>query len=312
MRFEKLSSRPRILLLGSSGQVGGDLKILLPEFAQLHSPERAHLDLLNPESIRKYVRDISPNVIVNAAAYTAVDQAESESDIAHAINCIAPATLAEAAAREGALLIHYSTDYVFDGAKIGPYLESDAINPLNVYGRSKAAGEQAIQRSGCRHFIFRTSWVYSPRGSNFLLTMLRLASQRDELRIVNDQIGAPTSSRSIANASALIVRDVLAREREIPFSGIYHMTDSGQTSWFGFASDILQGASELLGTRLPRLSPIKTTEYPTPARRPLNSVLSCQKLCAAFTLAMPPWQQSLASVLHAVQRERQKSPAGAS
>ena len=286
-----------ILLLGSTGQLGATLSPELARIGKLIVTDRAILDLSNTENLRQVVHDCKPSVIVNAAAYTAVDKAESEQELAHAVNAAAPATLARAARETDAILIHYSTDYVFDGSKASAYIESDPVNPLNAYGRTKAEGEVAVQKSGCRHLIFRTSWVYSERGSNFLLTMLRLARQRDELRIVDDQLGAPTSTHSLALATAKIIRRYSAGRWPDDRSGLYHMTDSGSTSWFGFAKAILERASKILGIRVPRLIPITSAEYPTAARRPINSILNCEKLKAAFEISMPNWESSLDEVL---------------
>ncbi|HKT25927.1 MAG TPA: dTDP-4-dehydrorhamnose reductase [Terriglobales bacterium] len=286
-----------ILLLGSTGQLGATLSPELARIGKLIVTDRAILDLSNTENLRQVVHDCKPSVIVNAAAYTAVDKAESEQELAHAVNAAAPATLARAARETDAILIHYSTDYVFDGSKASAYIESDPVNPLNAYGRTKAEGEVAVQKSGCRHLIFRTSWVYSERGSNFLLTMLRLARQRNELRIVNDQLGAPTSTHSLALATAKIIRRYSAGRWPDDRSGLYHMTDSGSTSWFGFAKAILERASKILGIRVPRLIPITSAEYPTAARRPINSILNCEKLKAAFEISMPNWESSLDEVL---------------
>ncbi len=291
------TSKTKILLLGSTGQLGATLKPLLAERGELIPTDRTILDLGQPEWVGEFVRKHKPQVIVNAAAYTAVDRAESEPELAQRINAAAPAALSMAAAEIGALLIHYSTDYVFDGRKPSAYVESDPINPLNVYGRTKAEGEAAIQKSGCRHLICRTSWVYSERGSNFLLTMLRLARQRDELRVVSDQVGAPTSSHSLARATARIIDGYSLGDWGDRSSGIYHMVDSGSTSWFGFASEILQRASKVIGTPFPRVIPIPTSSYPTPATRPLNSQLSCEKLKSTFSLIMPRWEDSLDEVL---------------
>jgi len=287
-----------ILLLGSAGQLGTTLGPVLTKVGKLIAADRATVDFTNSSRLREFVRESQPSIIVNAAAYTAVDKAESEQDLAATVNATAPAALAEAASDMDALLIHYSTDYVFDGSKLSAYVESDPVNPLSVYGSTKAQGEAAIQRSGCRFLIFRTSWVYSERGSNFLLTMLRLARQRDELRIVNDQRGAPTSTHSLARATAAIINEYCG-EGLRDGSGIYHMTDSGSTSWFGFAKAILERASKGFGIALPRLVPITTAEYPTLARRPLNSVLSCEKLKASFGISMPNWEDSLNEVLNA-------------
>jgi dTDP-4-dehydrorhamnose reductase len=296
-----------ILLLGSTGQLGATLNPLLEQIGETMATDRSVLDFTNPDKITDFVCHRKPSVIVNTAAYTAVDKAERESQLARAVNSGAPEALAHAARESGALLIHYSTDYVFDGSKGSPYIESDPVNPLNTYGLTKAEGEAAIQESGCKYLIFRTSWVYSERGANFLLTMLRLGRQRDELRIVDDQIGAPTSTHSLARATADIIHTYIAGEWLEDKSGIYHMTDSGSTSWFGFAAAIFQRASRILGTREPRLTPITTAEYPTPARRPLNSRLSCEKLKATFGISMPPWEHSVDEVLHALAAQQSVS-----
>lgn len=288
---------PRILLTGKYGQVGGDLYPLLTKMGEVLATNRSRLDLRASEKIRECVRSFQPDVIINAAAYTAVDKAESEPEIAHAVNANAPGVLAEEAARCGALLIHFSTDYVFDGSKREPYLESDSVNPLNIYGRTKAAGEQAITQSGCAHLILRTSWVYSFRGSNFLLTILRLAREREELRIVNDQIGAPTSSQSIAELTAQVLKYCLKQTTsELTTKGIYHLTAAGHCSWYEFACEILRRASTQ-DFRVKKVSPIPSTEYPTPALRPLNSRLNCSKLVNAFGLNLMDWQTSLDSVV---------------
>lgn len=294
----RASLRP-ILILGSTGQLGATLIPVLSQVKEVVTTDRAMVDFTNAEELGEYVRACRPSVILNAAAYTAVDKAESEQDLARAVNATAPGVLAQAARETDALLIHYSTDYVFDGTKPSPYVESDPVNPLNMYGRTKAEGEAAIQKSGCRFLIFRTSWVYSERGANFLLTMLRLARQRDELRIVDDQIGAPTSTHFLARATTHVIQRYCAGEWQDGGNGLYHMTNAGSTSWFGFAKAILKRASKVLGTPLPRLVPITTAEYPTAARRPLNSVLNCEKLHAAFGISMPNWKDSLDEVLQA-------------
>ena len=224
----------RILLTGRNGQVGWELERTLAPLGEVLAFDRKGFDLAEPDEICHSLRELKPDIIVNAAAYTAVDRAEAESDMAMAINATAPGIMAEEARRLGALLVHYSTDYVFDGAKSAPYTEEDATGPVNTYGRSKLAGERAIWESGCRHLIFRTSWVYGTRGGNFLRTILRLAAERDELRVVDDQIGAPTWCRMIAEASSL----ALARP-DVPV-GLYHLAGSGETSWFGFARAILK------------------------------------------------------------------------
>jgi dTDP-4-dehydrorhamnose reductase len=257
------------------------------------------VDFTNPDSIRAAVRAAEPAVIVNAAAYTAVDKAESELQLATAINATGPGVLAEETKRLGGLLVHYSTDYVFDGSKPTPWVETDAPNPLSAYGRTKLAGDQAIQSSGCEYLIFRTSWVYGARGNNFLLTMLRLAKERAELRIVDDQIGSPTSSECIAQATADVLAQVLAPGGTgiAGRSGIYNLTSSGETSWFGFTKEILTKAAARLGTPLPNLVPITTADYPTPAKRPANSRLSCQRLEDTFAVRLPHWEQALELVL---------------
>jgi dTDP-4-dehydrorhamnose reductase len=240
---------------------------------------------------------LRPDIIINAAAYTAVDKAEADADAARAINAIGPTVLAEEARVAGSFLIHYSTDYVFDGTKSERYLETDPISPVSVYGKTKAEGEEAIRNSGCRHLIFRTSWVFSNRGNNFLLTMLRLARELDQLRIVNDQIGAPTSSESLARATVEVLQNIRRAQLAESFFGTYHMTACGETSWFGFASEIFRQASTQLALKIPKLHPITSAEYPTPAKRPLNSRLSCEKLKQTFGVVMPTWQNCLTSVI---------------
>jgi dTDP-4-dehydrorhamnose reductase len=245
------------------------------------------------------VREVKPDLIVNPGAYTAVDQAESEPELAMKINGEAPGVMAEEAKRLGALLVHYSTDYVFDGRKDSPYTEDDAPNPLSVYGRTKLAGEMAVRASGARHLILRTSWVYGMRGRNFLLTILRLAREREELRIVADQFGAPTWSRMSAETTAAILARVGTGGSAATDSGIYHLTASGSTSWHGFTAAIIEGAARAWGfeptTR--RVLPIATTDYPTPAARPANSRMSCNRLGADFGVRLPDWAECLALCL---------------
>lgn len=274
----------RILLTGIDGQVGWELQRSLQPLGEIISLNRSGLDLSDPDTVRRVVRSIKPAIIVNPAAYTAVDKAEIEVAQAFAINATAPGILAEEAKRLGALLVHFSTDYVFDGSKKEAYTESDAPSPLGNYGRSKLAGEQAIQLSGCRHLIFRTCWVYGLRGHNFLRTILKLASERDELRIVNDQIGSPTWSRFIADVTSLALARYAGQQ------GIYHLAASESTSWYGFAREIVNTAV-LLGliSGSPAMTAISTNEYPTPARRPLNSRLDCTHLSNEFNLHMPNW-----------------------
>ena len=286
----------RILLTGKNGQIGFELCRALAPLGQVIALGELDLDLASPDAIREKLRDINPEVVVNAAAYTAVDRAESEPDLAMKVNGIAPGILAEEAKRLGALMVHYSTDYVFDGSKDGPYTETDTPNPLSAYGRSKLAGDQAIQATGAAHYIFRTSWVYAARGKNFLLTMLRLGRERPELRIVNDQIGAPTWARFLADATARVLAEsrkgnVFTRER----SGLYNLTASGATSWFGFAEAIFVEAHKAIpGTKVPALVPILTADYPLPARRPANSRLDTSRIRSAFGLSIPDWNGMLA------------------
>lgn len=284
----------KILLTGKNGQVGWELERTLASLGEVVAVDRQTLDLSNPDSIRAVMREVKPDLIVNPAAYTAVDKAESEPALAMAINGIAPGIMAEEAKRLGAALVHYSTDYVFDGSKDGPYLEQDIPNPLGVYGKTKLAGEEAIRASGVPHLILRTSWVYGMRGRNFLLTVLRLAKERDELKIVADQIGAPTWSRMIAEATA----QILARHGTnlSDAGGLYHLTAGGRTSWHGFTQAILEYARSE-EQALPRLIPITTPEYPLPAPRPLNSILSNDKLLKTFGIALPSWDASLALCL---------------
>ena len=299
--------KPKILLTGKNGQVGEELERLLPEVGEVVALGRQELDLSNPDGIRRTIRAVRPNLIVNSAAYTAVDQAEKDETVAGEINSVAPAVMAEEAKKIGASLVHYSTDYVFDGLKGHPYLEDDASGPINVYGMTKLAGEQAIRASGVPHLIFRTSWVYATRGRNFLLTILRLATQREELRIVRDQIGAPTGSREIADATTKILCQLYRREGGLSdVSGTYHMTANGVTNWHEFATAILEEASHApktvpwfaaatggkpLITR--RILPITTQEFPTPARRPAYSVLSNARLMKTFGIQLPGWRTQL-------------------
>lgn len=278
----------RILLTGIHGQVGWELQRTLQPLGEVVALDRGGLDLENVEQLRAVVRDLRPAIIVNPAAYTAVDKAESEADRALAINGTAPGILGEEARRLDALLVHYSTDYVFAGTKDDSYVETDPVAPCNSYGRSKLAGEQAIQASGCRHLILRTSWVYGMRGANFLRTMLRLAGERDELSIVADQVGAPTWSRMIAETTAALLA------RHAGQTGIYHLTAQGATSWHGFAEKIFATAAEFgLLTKTPALRRITSADYPTPAARPQNSRMSCARLDADFGLRLPDWADQL-------------------
>jgi dTDP-4-dehydrorhamnose reductase len=282
----------RILLAGANGQVGWELQRSLAPLGEVIALDRNQLDLAQPDALRERVREIAPQAIVNAAAYTAVDRAESEPELASAINAIAPGVLAEEARRLDAVLVHYSTDYVFDGAKPGPYFESDTTNPLSVYGRTKLEGERAIVSSGCRHLTLRTSWVYGSRGQNFLLTMLRLARERAQLRIVDDQFGAPTWCREIADATAALLSAAVAATGS---DGLYHLTAAGATSWFGFAQAIFESPEMArLGITPPALEAIPTSAYPTPAKRPANSRLDCGRLETRAGVRLGPWERSLA------------------
>ena len=312
----------RILVTGKDGQVGFELLRSLAGQGQVIAVGREQMDLSKPDSIRRTVHEIGPDQIVNAAAYTAVDQAESEPELALAVNGIAPGILAEEAKRLGAALIHYSTDYVFDGTRFdgnlfdgnkaaaAPYTEDDEPRPLNVYGRTKLAGERAIQAVDAPHLILRSSWIYGMHGKNFLLTMLRLARERDELSIVDDQVGAPTWSRALAEATSDILRrlgygqpgfrDACAEQR-----GIYNLSAAGQTSWHGFAAAILAnaasqqpGQSACALERVPVLKPIPTEQYPLPARRPRYSVLANAKLERTFGVVMPDWKTGLAECMN--------------
>ncbi len=278
-----------ILLLGAHGQVGAALRPLLASLGTLTAWTRADLDLQQPAQIRARVLEVRPQLIINAAAYTAVDRAESEPHIAHAINATAPAVLAAVASQCDALLVHYSTDYVFDGNKTTPYLEEDAAHPLNVYGQTKLEGERAIQSSGCRHLIFRTSWVYSATGHNFLRTILRLAKTQSRLRIVADQQGAPTAAPMIAR---LTLQAIQAVQADTQRAGLYHLSAAGQTTWHGFAQAIVQAA----GFDVP-VDTITTLDYPTPARRPMYSVLDHQRLRTQLDLRPTSWQLGLEEVM---------------
>jgi dTDP-4-dehydrorhamnose reductase len=284
----------RILLLGQHGQVSRELQLCLAGQAELFVRGSDQLDLGQPEQIRQQLRALRPELIINAAAHTAVDQAESEPELAFAINATAPGVLAEEAAALGAPLIHYSTDYVFDGGKAAPYTEEDTPNPLGVYGQSKLAGEQAIRAVGGEHLILRTSWVYSLHGRNFLLTMQRLLQERDTLNVVADQIGAPTWAGSIARASAELVAHWRAGQAG-PW-GTYHLTGQGETSWFGFASAIAEQL-RAQGKPVARLEAIPTSAYPTPAQRPPNSRLDCTRLQRDWHIQLPDWHDALRECL---------------
>lgn len=293
----------KILLLGKNGQVGWELQRSLAPLGELIALDRHAVDglcgdLSNLDALRATIRQIKPDVIVNAAAYTAVDKAETEMELASRVNGDASRLMAEEAATLGAWLIHYSTDYVFSGQGSAPWQEIDAVAPVNHYGASKLAGEQAISASGCKHLIFRTSWVYGSRGNNFAKTMLRLATDRDTLSVIADQIGAPTGADLIADVTALAICQAMQRPE---LSGLYHLAASGEVSWHGYACHVIAFAQEN-GEQLAvkTVSPIDTTAYPTPARRPLNSRLNTQKLCDNFSLHLPDWQSGVTRMLREV------------
>lgn len=295
----------KILLFGGNGQVGRELRRSLAALGELVVTTRAGeldegpgceiADFNEPQSLSSLIERVAPDIVVNAAAYTAVDQAEKNREAAFRTNAYSPGIIAEACANNDALLVHYSTDYVFDGKSSRRYREADPTAPLGVYGASKLAGEQAIIASGARHVILRTAWVYATHGSNFLRTMLRLAGEHDELRVVADQIGAPTPAAVVADTTAKVLGQVPTE------SGIWHLTTRGQTSWHGFAEAIFNGADVRgLIERQPRLVPITTAEYPTPAARPAYSVLDCNKLQRDFNIRMPSWQEGLERTLGAL------------
>jgi len=291
----------KILLLGANGQIGHELRRSLAPLGKTvvttrtgtldgNACEQADFDL--PDSLSVLIERIAPDVVVNAAAYTAVDRAENEPDTAFRANAESPARLAEACAGSGALLVHYSTDYVFDGESNRPYREEDVAGPLGVYGRSKLAGEQAIRGSGCRHLIFRTAWVYGNYGVNFMRTMLRLGLERDELRVVADQLGTPTPARLVADITAAVLQN------NPGYSGVWHLTAAGETSWYGFAKEIFRQASASgLINRVPRITPIVISEYPAPARRPRYSCLDTTRLREGFGIDLPDWKKALQQVL---------------
>ena len=287
---------PRILLIGKIGQVGWELRRTLAPMAQVICVDFPEIDLTSGDSIRRWVRETRPTVVINAAAYTAVDKAESEPEKAMKINGLAPGILAEEAKKLGALLVHYSTDYVFDGAKTSPYVETDAPNPLGAYGRTKLAGDEAVRAVGGAHLIFRLCWVYGARGQNFMLTMMRLAREREKLRVVSDQVGCPTWSRMIAETTALALKQTVAAGDVGALTGTYHLASSGVTSWHGFADAIVK-LMPAEGRKCVQVEAISTAEYPMPTKRPAYSVLACGKLERAFGLRLPHWEESLRQVL---------------
>ena len=302
-----------ILLTGVNGQVGGECLPLLQALGEVVAPTRAELDMSDAEAVREYVRRLKPRWIVNPAAYTAVDKAEGDVDASNAINHAAVEALAEEAAKLGTPVLHFSTDYVFAGSGTEPWREEDPTSPLGVYGASKLAGEKALAASGAPYLVFRTSWVFGARGKNFLLTILRFAREKDEMKIVADQYGAPTSARDLARlvayaiarfeAEAAAMGKTLA-EVVMPFSGVYHACDAGFTTWFGFAEEFVRLAQEAEPEhRFAKLLPITTAEYPTPAKRPSNSRMSCDKLKTDLGFMMPTWQESTAEIMGEVLRK---------
>lgn len=293
----------RILLTGKNGQVGFELQRSLAVLGEVIAVDQTDCDLTDPVSLRRLVAGLEPQIIVNPAAYTAVDRAESERDLAHAVNAVAPGILGEEAHRLGALVIHYSTDYVFDGAKSGWYSEDDSPHPQSTYGTTKLAGERALRESGADSLIFRTSWVFGAHGGNFAKTMLRLAGERDELKVVADQWGAPTSAALLADVTAQVVARYQREARsDFPF-GLYHLVAGGECSWHDYARTVVSAAlaaGKPLRTTPERILPIATADYPTAAKRPANSRMATAKLRETFGLVLPPWQIGLAHVLQQI------------
>lgn len=288
----------RILLLGGNGQVGREIQAAAGTCA-VHAPGRDQVDLTDPAALAGLVRSTPCDVVVNAAAYTAVDRAEGERDLAFAVNAAAPGHLARACAEAGVPLIHVSTDYVFDGGKSGAYVEEDPINPLGVYGASKAAGEAAVREALDRHVILRTSWVFSRHGQNFVKTMLRLAQDRPELRVVDDQFGAPTAASDIATAILTVARRATTAPDETAW-GTYHYSGAGRTSWCGFARAVMDVRRRVTGRESPVVHPITTADYPTPVRRPANSELDCRRIGSCFGVAPADWRIALEEVVRAL------------
>lgn len=293
----------RILVTGKNGQVGWELQRSLSAFGQVIAIDADEMDLADPDAIRRTVREVRPDIIVNPAAYTAVDKAEGDPDLAMAVNGSAAGVFAEEVHRLGAVLVHYSTDYVFDGNKPAPYTESDMPNPQSVYGKTKLAGELAIQASGCNYLILRTSWVYGVHGGNFIKTILRLAKERDELRIVADQFGAPTWARDLAQATAAALGCWKNNAWDSKLSGLYHLTAAGRTNWHQYAEEIVRLARKYdsaLATKPLSIHGIATHEYPVPAKRPANSVLANDKVRDVFGIVLPAWQDSVAECVREI------------
>jgi dTDP-4-dehydrorhamnose reductase len=292
----------KVLLLGMGGQVGWELQRSLAPLGELLTCDRSTADFSKPEVVADMVRRAQADVVVNAAAYTAVDRAESEPDVARQVNALTPACVAQEVAKSGGWLVHFSTDYVFDGSGLEPRDEASTTAPLNVYGQTKLEAEQAIVASGCRHLILRTSWVYAARGGNFAKTMLRLAAERDELRVIQDQVGAPTGAELLADVTAHAVRQLTSAPQQTSdaLAGIYHVAAAGETSWFEYATHVIEWArTRGVAIRVPAQSvlPISTSAYPTPATRPLNSRLDTSKFRSAFGLALPDWRVGIDRML---------------
>jgi dTDP-4-dehydrorhamnose reductase len=286
----------KILLLGKNGQVGWELRRTLAPLAEVTAVDYPEINFTDAPALRQLVAGMRPDLVVNAAAYTAVDKAETETELCRQINAVAPGVLAGEAKKIGALMVHYSTDYIFDGAKTSPYVETDAPNPLGAYGRTKLEGDRAVKASGADHLIFRLCWVYGARGQNFMLTMQRLAREREKLRVVGDQFGCPTWSRMIAEATALALKQVPGGADRSAYNGEYHLAAGGQTNWHEFASRIIEWMPEAV-RKCRAVEKITTAEYPTPTRRPAYSVLDCGKLQKTFGLQLPDWEASLRQVL---------------
>ncbi|MGA2852738.1 MAG: dTDP-4-dehydrorhamnose reductase [Verrucomicrobiota bacterium] len=286
----------KILLLGKNGQVGWELRRTLAPLAEVVAVDYPEINFTDAPAMRQLVAGSRPDVVVNAAAYTAVDKAEKETELCRQINAVAPGVLAEETKKLGVLMVHYSTDYIFDGTKTSPYAETDAPNPLGAYGRSKLEGDQSVKASGADHLIFRLCWVYGARGHNFMLTMQRLAREREKLRVVGDQCGCPTWSRMIAETTTLALKQVLANADRSAFNGEYHLAAGGHTSWHEFASRIIELMPEV-ERKCRAVEKISTADYPLPAKRPANSVLNCGKLQITFGLRLPDWEFSLRQVL---------------
>lgn len=299
----------KILLFGKGGQVGWELQRSLAPLGELVALNTGSQDLCgdftNLEGIAQTIRAVAPDIIVNAAAYTAVDKAESEAEFARTINALAPGILAQEAKHSGAWLVHYSTDYIFDGSGDTPWRETDATGPLSIYGKTKLEGEELIRASGCQHLIFRTSWVYAARGANFAKTMLRLARERDQLAVINDQIGAPTGADLLADITAHAIRTAMQRP---DVSGLYHLVAGGQTSWHGYASFVIEYA-RLAGIDImvspESIQPVPTNAFPLPAPRPKNSRLDTGKLQDTFGLTLPHWQSGVIRMLTEILEKQQ-------